>query len=82
MGAWFAAFWTPEDVPGLECVVLLYDSVRRGEYQRANELRLQMDNYGITPKGQQDRRWRKSSNEQAVAQVRSHGRRRQNLKVV
>ena len=30
----------------------------RGEFQRAGELRLQMDTYGITPKGQQDRRWK------------------------
>ena len=50
MGAWFAAFWTPDDVPGLRQVVRLYDQVERGEYQRASELRLQMDTYGITPK--------------------------------
>ena len=31
--------------------------VERGEFQRAAELRLSMDTYGITPKGQQDRRW-------------------------
>jgi len=59
MGAWFAAHWTPEDLPGLRMLVLLYDQVERGEYQRAGELRLQMDTYGITPKGQQDRRWKK-----------------------
>lgn len=58
MGAWFAAFWTPDDLPGLRMIVRLYDEVERGEFQRASELRLQMDTYGITPKGQQDRRWR------------------------
>ena len=58
MAAWFAAFWTPDDVPGLRQVVRLYDQVERGEFQRAAELRLSMDTYGITPKGQQDRRWR------------------------
>lgn len=57
MGSWFASFWTPEDVPGLRQVIRLYDQVERGEFQRASELRLQMDTYGITPKGQQDRRW-------------------------
>lgn len=57
MGAWFAAHWTPEDLPGLRQVIRLYDQVERGEYVRAGELRLQMDNYGITHKGQQDRRW-------------------------
>ena len=57
MSSWFAANWTPDDLPGLRTIVLLYDQVERGEYQRATELRLQMDTYGITPKGQQDRRW-------------------------
>lgn len=58
MGAWFAAFWSPADLPGLRQLVRLYDQVERGEFQRAGELRLQMDTYGVTPKGQQDRRWR------------------------
>ena len=58
MGSWFAYFWTPDDLPGLRQVIRLYDQVERGEFQRAGELRLQMDTYGITPKGQQDRRWR------------------------
>ena len=57
MQSWFAAHWTPNDLPGLRIVVLLYDQVERGEYHRAAELRMSMDNYGITPKGQQDRRW-------------------------
>lgn len=58
MGSWFASFWTPADLPGLRQLVRLYDQVERGEFQRAAELRLQMDTYGITPKGQQDRRWK------------------------
>lgn len=57
MGAWYAAFWTPEDLPGLRTMVLLFDQVQRGEFQRSSELRLQMDTWGVTPKGQQDRRW-------------------------
>ena len=57
MKAWFAAHWTPDDLPGLGIVIGLYDQVQRGEFQRATELRLAMDTYGITPKGQQDRRW-------------------------
>ena len=56
--AWFAAHWQPEDLPGLRHVIRLYDRVQRGEYQRSAELRLWLDNYGITPKGQQDRRWK------------------------
>ena len=58
MRSWFAAFWAPADLPGLRQLVRIYDQVERGEFQRANELRLQMDTYGITPKGQQDRRWK------------------------
>jgi hypothetical protein len=58
MGAWWAAHWTPADLPGLELVIRLYDQVQRGDYPRATELRLAMDTYGITPKGQQDRRWK------------------------
>ena len=58
MCSWVAAHWTPDDLPGLRVVIRLWDQVERGEYQRANELRLQMDTYGITPKGQQDRRWK------------------------
>ena len=58
LASWFAAFWTPSDVPGLRQLIRLYDQVERGEFQRASELRLQMDTYGITPKGQQDRRWK------------------------
>lgn len=57
LGAWFAAHWTPDDLPALRQLIRLYDQVERGEFQRAAELRLQMDTYGITPKGQQDRRW-------------------------
>lgn len=71
MGAWFAAHWTPEDLPGLRTIVRLYDQVERGEFQRANELRLQMDTYGITPKGQQDRRWARPTADQPAAQVTS-----------
>jgi hypothetical protein len=55
--AWFAAHWTPDDLPGLRQVIRLYDQMERGQFQRASELRLAMDTYGITPKGQQDRRW-------------------------
>lgn len=68
MGSWFAAHWSPEDLPGLRQVIRIYDQVERGEFQRANELRLQMDTYGITPKGQQDRRWAKPESE--LAEVR------------
>lgn len=70
MGAWFAAHWTPDDLPGLRQLIRIYDQVERGEFQRANELRLQMDTYGITPKGQQDRRWARPVGEKQAAAVR------------
>jgi hypothetical protein len=57
-GAWFAAHWSPSDLPGLRHLIRLYDAVQRGDFTRASEVRLCMDTYGITPKGQQDRRWR------------------------
>jgi hypothetical protein len=57
MKSWVAAHWTPTDLPGLRQLIRLYDQVERGEFVRATELRLGMDTYGITPKGQQDRRW-------------------------
>lgn len=63
MRSWFAAHWTPDDIPGLRQVIRLYDQVERGEFQRSSELRLQMDTYGITPKGQQDRRWQPPKDE-------------------
>ncbi len=66
-GAWFASNWMPHDLPGLETTILLYDQVRRGEFQRATELRLSMDNYGITPKGQQDRRWAPPKDEEVTS---------------
>jgi hypothetical protein len=56
-GAWFAAHWGPGDLPQLRILVRLYDACERGEHQRAGELRLWVDNYGITPGGRQARRW-------------------------
>jgi hypothetical protein len=67
MGAWVAAHWTPVDLPGLRQLIRVYDQVERGEFQRSGELRLEMDTYGITPKGQQDRRWAKPVEDTPVA---------------
>jgi hypothetical protein len=81
MGGWFAAHWGPEDLPGLRQVVRLYDQVERGAFQRAGEVRLQMDGYGITPKGQQARRWQPPDVAPAAARTSPDGRHRK-LKVV
>jgi hypothetical protein len=56
-GSWWAVHWTLEDLPGLRLLIYLYDRVARGDMRRLGELRQLMDSYGITPKGQQDRRW-------------------------
>jgi hypothetical protein len=70
MGSWIAAHWIPEDLPGLRQLIRLYDQVERGEFQRANELRIEMDTFGLTPKGRQDRRWAPPASESPAAQVR------------
>lgn len=57
--AWFAAHWTPGDIPALNVLIGLYDEVERGRWQCAGELRMWCDTYGVTPKGQQDRRWQR-----------------------
>lgn len=63
MTSWVASHWTPDDLPGLRVVILTYDQLHRGEFQRGPELRMLMDTYGITPKGQQDRRWQRPKGE-------------------
>lgn len=60
MGAWFASHWLPADLPGLRLVITQFDAVARNPAPKANDatalVRL-MDTYGITPAGQQARRW-------------------------
>ena len=59
MGAWFSAHWTPDDLPNLRLVIRLWSKCDTGKAtsNERTELRQLMDSYGITPKGQQDRRW-------------------------
>ena len=75
-GSWFSAHWTPDDLPGLRIVIRLYDEVERGEFTRATELRQMLDNYGITPKGQQDRHWQRPSLDEESKSSPSQPRRR------
>ena len=82
LSSWFASFWTPSDLPGLRQLVRLYDQVERGEFQRASELRLQMDTYGITPKGQQDRRWKAPAADSVSGATDGKGGHYTHLKVV
>lgn len=57
--AWYAVNWRPDDLPGLEIVILQYDKVRRGQSKAADENALHsgMRAYGITPDGQLALRW-------------------------
>ena len=66
-------------------MIRLYDQVEREEFQRAAELRLQMDGYGITPKGQQVLRWTRPKPEEtqpSQSQRRPVGDQYAHLKVV
>jgi len=74
--AWWAAHWSPDDLPALRQLIRLYDQFERGEFQRAGELRMGMDNYGISPKGQQDRRWIRPEPEEAAPSSPPRGKRR------
>lgn len=56
LGAWWASFYTPDDLPGLELTVRHYDAVMLGHLDIAKVVPL-LDRYGITPKGRQDLRW-------------------------
>ena len=82
LGSWFAAFWTPADLPGLRQIIRIYDQVERGDFVRAPELRLQMDTYGITPKGQQDRRWKQPEVEKPKSSGAKAGNRYNHLRPV
>jgi hypothetical protein len=84
MRAWFASHWTPDDLPGLRTVIRTFDQHERGEFQRGPELRLLMDTYGITPKGQQDRHWQlpKAEDESPAAAKAPAGSRYGGLRVV
>ena len=57
--AWWAGHWSLDDLPQLRFAIRLVDRVRRGDVQRLPELRQWLDMYGISPKGQQDRRWQR-----------------------
>src|SRR6478752_917709 len=55
--SWWAGNWTEDDVPQLKLVIRLWDRVHRGDIKRLGELRQLMDSFGLTAKGQMDRRW-------------------------
>jgi hypothetical protein len=66
---WWASFWCEGDLPGLHMVAFVHNAVMTGDARMAGELRLQMDGYGLTPRGRLSLRWAppKSGNPEAPA---------------
>lgn len=56
MNAWWACFYTPDDLPGLQLLVTLYDKVLLEQID-VTKITPLLDRYGITPKARQDLRW-------------------------
>ena len=56
LGSWWAGFYSPGDLPGLELMIRSLDRFYRGLLDIGKVVPL-LDRYGITPKGRQDLRW-------------------------
>lgn len=56
LGAWWACFYTPDDLPGLELAVRIYDAALAGHVDVSKAIPL-LDRYGITPEGRFKLRW-------------------------
>jgi hypothetical protein len=85
MQSWFASHWTKADLPGLLIVITAYDAVKRQNPAKANDLTAllrAMDNYGITPAGQQSRRWQAPKDEEPAAPATVPGGRYAHLRSV
>lgn len=65
LSAWWASFYSPEDLPGLELAAKLFDGCQSGLVDVSKVVPL-MDRYGITPKGRQDLRWARAEPEPDV----------------
>ena len=82
--SWFASHWTPDDLPVLRQIVVLFNKVDGGRVSASerSELRQLMDGYGITKKGQQDRRWIPPALEEKPAPATEPGGRYGHLRAV
>ena len=70
MSSWVASHWSRHDLAGLELLIEQYDAVKRANPAKANDvtaLTRLMDTYGITPAGQQARRWSAPKDETPAA---------------
>jgi hypothetical protein len=70
--AWFAAHWTPGDLPGLRITVRLFDELSCGRWSVAREWRMWANDYGITPAGQQERRWLRARAPEGIPSPYAH----------
>lgn len=52
-----ATMWQPGDVPALIELATLRERLMDGKVTVAPEVRLRSDEFGLTPKGRQERRW-------------------------
>ena len=52
-----ATQWLPGDVPALIELAILRERLLDGKVSVAPEVRLRSDQFGLTPKGRQERRW-------------------------
>jgi hypothetical protein len=84
MGSWFAAHWAAEDIHVLRQVAKLFDKIERNDASSAEmtQYRQLLDSYGITPKGQQDRRWTRPKADEAEPLVENKEGRYGHLKAV
>lgn len=66
LGSWWACFYTPDDIPGLELTVKQYDAAMSGlvDVSKATPL---LDRYGITPEGRFKLRWARQLETPAAA---------------
>lgn len=64
LSSWWAAFWTPGDLPQLQLAASLLDQHHRGQLD-ISKLTPVLDKLGITPKGRQDLRWSAPKEEEA-----------------
>lgn len=79
--SWWAAFWTPGDLPQLQLAAVLFDQVQAGALD-VSKLTPVLDKLGITPKGRKDLLWTIPKEEPGGAKVtRGSGGRYGHLKV-
>lgn len=55
--AWWASFYTPDDLPNLELAVALYDKAMQGDDKATSRYQTLADKLGLTPYGRNQLRW-------------------------